>query len=271
MMDDERTPEELRESMRLARGPLGDFVSRYPMMFAISALISWRDKNSGNVAMKNGTVTLLKLGGRQLGVTCDHVVEKFFEVALEHQSAGFQIGNHKVDLRNKIVDRSGALDLAVIDLSDWTSTRGTNPAIACSFFEPREWPPALPRVGNVVELGGFPGAMREFAPPDRLDFHSFSVAKTPVASISPSRITVQFDRESWLADNVGEAGLAFRSLYGMSGGPVTTERSWPSGLWLIDLVGIIYEYSESFDVVFARPLTLIREDGTISGFDEGIC
>jgi hypothetical protein len=47
----------------------------------------------------------------------------------------------------------------------------------------------------------------------------------------------------------------------MSGGPVYAIRESP--FTQLILVGIVYEYQPSFELALARPLTLVRVDGTI--------
>lgn len=70
----------------------------------------------------------------------------------------------------------------------------------------------------------------------------------------------QFEREFWVESfNLGgRDGLDLRNLGGLSGSPVFVHRSV---FW--ELVGIVYEFSESFDLMYARPVRFIREDGTI--------
>lgn len=262
-MNDDSSPEELELSRRLATGPVGQFVNKIPLMFCQAVLIAYRDSDQGSVSMNSGTMTLVRLNGRQLGITCQHVIQKYLDVGSSGSDAIFQVGNHLVDPVRKLIDSSKELDLVVLDLSDWTEMCNSNSAIGCSFFEPRAWPPPLPRVGNSVEIGGFPGVFRKRPSAKELEFGTWSAGKMTVRSVLDGYIKIQFERESWIELPGTESGMDLRDLGGISGGPVTVEWTNAAGIWVVDLLGIACQYNPSCDLLFARPLSFVREDGTI--------
>jgi hypothetical protein len=54
----------------------------------------------------------------------------------------------------------------------------------------------------------------------------------------------------------------FGFLGGLSGGPVFAWRKTP--VLVAELVGFIYEYQESLDLMFVRSAAVIREDGRLA-------
>lgn len=109
-------------------------------------------------------------------------------------------------------------------------------------------------------MSGFPGKFREELGIDELVFVPFCVAGIKVHSAQPDYFTCQFEREYWVKSfgaKESEEHLE-HMLGGMSGGPAFVDR----GLHL-EFGGFIYEHSPSFDVVYLRPATLIRDDGTL--------
>ncbi|MBZ0170079.1 hypothetical protein MELA_03001 [Candidatus Methylomirabilis lanthanidiphila] len=57
-------------------------------------------------------------------------------------------------------------------------------------------------------------------------------------------------------------GKIWGSLGGLSGGPVFVWRKTP--ILVAELVGFIYEYQETLDLMLVRAARVVREDGTIS-------
>ena len=66
----------------------------------------------------NGTLTLLQLPDRRVGVTCQHVIEAYREQRLLSPTRVFEAGDHALDPLDRLVAEDRILDLAVLDLDD---------------------------------------------------------------------------------------------------------------------------------------------------------
>lgn len=60
-------------------------------------------------------------------------------------------------------------------------------------------------------------------------------------------------------------GRGYEDFPGMSGCPVMVPRRTKGGIEIVDMVGIFFEDRQDLDVYRARPIGLIKEDGTIAG------
>ncbi len=136
-----------------------------------------------------------------------------------------------------------------------------NEDIGSEFFIPPRWPPEKIKTGEYVAFGGYPGKWRHYLSWNEIVFDSWSSGGSQISSVGEKHFVCQFEREFWVESfNIhGYDGLAFDELGGLSGGPVFIHRNI---YW--ELIGIIYEFSGEFDLMYVRPASFIREDGTIN-------
>ena len=252
---------DLEKAKRIARGPLGDELTRFPIRFATSLLIWGDDGPKTPRDLFNGTATLLRIDQQTIAVTCQHVLSGFHKRRESKHRSSSQIGDLVVDLDAILISEDPALDLAVLDLSSFSVDEAVSKGPAGSgAFEPSRWPPAPVQENEPVFLGGFPGRLRRAIEPNEIISASFSAAGVPVASVSSTQFLVQFEREYWVGSSFdGPYDPEFDDLGGLSGGPVFAQR----GL-AFDLVGFIKEFSSGFHVLYATPCEFISQDGSIS-------
>lgn len=81
---------------------------------------------------------------------------------------------------------------------------------------------------------------------------------SPVTSVNPDRLSCVFERELWVKNFGSKEGMELNALSGLSGGPAFIHR----GLHF-DFVGVIYQFSPTWDILFLRPSTLIGADGVM--------
>ncbi|HEX8696968.1 MAG TPA: hypothetical protein VF746_31410 [Longimicrobium sp.] len=250
-------PEEIRKAKELAAGPLGDQLAKFPLRFATSAFIA-PSRRSLPFKSKNGTVTLLRLKGNPLGVTCSHVLDGFRSQPASDKPA-FWIGRVQIDPIARLVSEDNSLDIAVLDLSglDLSQISGGS-GIGVDFFDPSRWPPELPKSGDFVSFGGFPGTWRDHPKVDEVVFRSFSVGASEVTVARDDYIVCQFNREYWVSA-YGNNMFDFYELGGMSGGPAFIWRGLQP-----EFFGIIKEYSPSLDLLYISSVRAIKEDGSIN-------
>jgi len=158
-----------------------------------------------------------------------------------------------------LVARHPILDLATFRLSNtFITTAGLHAAATII-----HWPPRPPIDGEKVLFGGYPGVYRnENEKPSEYDvtFAHFGVS---VNSVHEDHFTIG---PLGIAEAFSLGGDRNRippqvDLGGLSGGGVF--RVIESGLIARpELLGIVYEGHQQFEVVFAPPFTSMRPDGT---------
>lgn len=251
--------DKIKEAKRIAAGPLGQQMAKFPLLFAKAVVIGQRPSKKSPSKLTSGTVTLVDLGSGPLGVTCAHVISSYREMQQRFTNVVFQVGNVALEPSRQLVAEDTKLDLATIRLTDVQVRELTSgEEIGSCVFRPVSWPPAPIKGGDVVAFGGFPGSLREYLSFDELGFYSWSNGACSVDSVTDDRISCVFEREYWVSSFGQKHQMELRDLGGMSGSPVFVQRDLH---W--DLVGLIYEFSTEFDIMFCRPLGFLRPDGTI--------
>jgi hypothetical protein len=253
----------VRRAKKAAAGPLGQEMARFPLRFAQPVFFGDRPQKDKLQKVRNGTATLLNLNGRPIALTCSHVFQGYRGFHGDDPNTVFQIGALEFNPLDRIIDESASVDLVTIDLQglDLDELRRDEP-ISCEFFTPARWPAENIKEDDFVAFGGFPGSWRQNPSSGVLVFDSWSAGATPVSSVSAGYFVCQFEREYWVESlkQRGCEGLGLRELGGLSGSPAFVHRSL-----YFELVGIAYEFSEDFDLMYARPVSLLRQDGTIAG------
>lgn len=267
MNHDSLDPEMVRRAKELAAAPLVREMAKLPLRYAKAAFIAEPPVTDSEPIVNHGTVSLIDFGDGPIAVTCSHVLDKYRQRLKENQQTIFQIGNLRLDPLEVIIDESQTLDLVTIDLrEEKVDEIADGGEIGSCFFRPRSWPPRNIVAGDSVAFGGFPRVLRRQASPDMFDFGTFSISGPPVTLVRDDYFVCQFEREYWeelqgpylpLYDI--ENGKDLHDLGGLSGGPVfiLTDVYW-------ELVGIIYQFSPEFDLLYARPTRFISESGSIS-------
>ena len=252
----------VKKAQEISAGPLGRELAKFPLHFAKAAFFGNRPTKQEPHSINHGTVTLLELNGRPLALTCSHVLEAYRKIH-SNPNVIFQIGDIEFNPLERIIDESESseLDIVTIDLQglDLKELKGTE-EIGSSFFVPVQWPPKSIKQGEFVAFGGFPGVWRQNFSCCDLIFDSWSSGATQVSSLGEKHFVCQFEREFWVESfNLhGHDGLDLHNLGGLSGGPVFIHRNI---YW--EFIGIIYMFSKEFDLMYVRPASLVREDGTI--------
>jgi len=184
-------------------------------------------------------------------------VQAFRELA--DRPRHMQIGELPLDPDAQLVSESKSLDVAVIEIQahQLLSGRSGVGLHRDKFFGPRTWPPDSITEEDVISFAGFPGVWREQVGINRFEMFMLSHGASGVEAVSETKFItrLELDRSESLL-SVKEV----TDLGGMSGGPVFR---WRRGSLEPQLVGIIYEYQQAYDLLFIRSARVIREDGTI--------
>jgi hypothetical protein len=252
--DDDRDPAEVERAKRLMSGPLGRELAAYPIRFCESVVFGSATHAEWLRQQRNASI--VDLGSGPLAVTCWHVMDGYRR-RLAYGPTTCQIGNLRIDPLERLIDEDQRLDLATLTLDgcDFEQIR-SGKHVQSATFRPVRWPPAALREGEFVSLGGFPGSWRTVTGAASFDYDTFSIGSTPVTVVRDDCAVCQFERENWIGwhNDVRD----FRELGGMSGGPVFVQRPLHA-----EWVGIIHEFSPSYDLLYFRPATLIERGGRI--------
>jgi len=207
----------------------------------------------GSQTLYTATVGFLHTGSRLIGISAEHVHRECAEALDQAPESIFsQIGGARFDPRDRVIDIDRRLDLVTYDLSEIE----VNTANADIHY-PRSWPPSA-RENELVIVGGWISEFTQehedsstnsflhvFARCDNFTEHQIGVAIYPSTSVA------------W-----GDSALAAGTeLGGLSGGPVFVVREEP--LTEVYQVGVIFEYQPSYEIILARPLSLVGPEGEI--------
>lgn len=250
----------MNEAVQLAGGPLGEQLSKFPLRFSKAAFFGERPSRTRPTVVRNGTVSFVDLGSGPIGITCSHVLREYRRMLKEYGSIVFQIGDLELDPIEQLIAENVELDLATIRFTeDQAKAISSEGEIGSCFFRPPSWPPSPVLAGESVVFGGFPGDLRERPAHDEVVFLSWSSGGCSVTSSHDDRFSTQFEREYWVSSFGAPNHMNLQALGGMSGGPAFVHR----GLHF-EFVGIIYEFTEAFDIMFFRHSSSILADGSIN-------
>jgi hypothetical protein len=130
---------EIAEAKKLAAGPLGECLGKFPLLFAKAAFFGQRPSRNQPSEFKNGTITLVDLGNGPLAITCQHVIAAYRERRTELERVIFQIGNVDLDPIEQLIDENARLDLATIRLSEKQAKAITSEGkIGSCLFKPKD-------------------------------------------------------------------------------------------------------------------------------------
>ena len=239
-------------------GPPGDELARFPMRFVTTVSLGDASGTVDPMPTNNGTMTLLQLPNRRVGVTCYHVIEAYREQRLMSPSREFKAGDHALDPVDRLVSEDPILDLAVLDLDDVDPERLSAGSRELEFFEPAEWPLGTAEAGEPIALGGYPSFYRALSSdPDR-DLGVFTLGTTCVIDVGIENIVCGLGWEYWIEGSGPRRMNAHADLGGLSGGPGFVWRGSE-----FHFVGVIFAVAQSRDYLRLRPARFIRRDATL--------
>lgn len=242
-----------------ALNAMNEQVAKFPMRFAKAIIIGSQPSPDRPARVSTGTATLVQLPIGAVAITCDHVVREALAAQAVDSDTLFQIGDAVVELRKQLIDSNQERDIAIIGIADsQLDALLAGDGIGTSLFAPVTWPPPRPTEQDYVAFGGFPGSLREVASFQDLVFGTWSSGASKVDSSNERHFATLFQRDNWEKAYGTTKHLTLAELGGMSGGPVFILRDF---YW--DLVGIVKEYHEAYDLMFFATLACVGPDGII--------
>lgn len=256
-LQDGRDNEAIARAKAAMAGSLGKELSAFPIRFAEPIYFGEPPSAGQTGHLRNGTATIVDLGHGTLGVTCSHVLAKYRKRLASSPDTTFQIGNLKIDPLARIHSEDIDIDLAVLnldgcDLEQMNEGKGVESGV----FRPIHWPPGALEPGDFISVGGFPEVWRNQVGRAGIDYDTFSLGATPVTVVHPDHFICQLEREYWVGPHEDRRDI--RELSGISGGPAFIYRDLYA-----EWVGIVYQFSSDFDLMYLRPSHLFGTDGRI--------
>jgi hypothetical protein len=169
-----------------------------------------------------------------------------------------QLGGSTFEPEARLLSSNAKLDLASFSVPELLIN-----ACGANVHRATAWPPAELQEGELVLLGGFPGPLRIERPGEADYFFASFISR--VHQSSADHIAVHLN----VAESHSPQGVGLQphpDLGGSSGGPVFRVHSSesPGAIDRLELAGFIYEYSPSFELLFARHAARVGADGGIT-------
>lgn len=206
--------------------------------------------------MNSASGVLLKLD-RPLLVTAEHVVESFLKRQADEPSLELQVARGSIhNVYERVIGKTKQPDLAVLDL---TGLDLHNFAEHLDFYRPSKWPPSpvIPTLSAL--LVGFPMKYRGVLPDQRtIKFESLNV-HTQVTSVSNHGFVCAIDAQQM--HHPSPHAVWPQTYGGISGCPVFAIRG--TLISTLELVGIVYEANDNWNIVRAHHAKLISTEGSL--------
>ncbi len=259
----------------LAKVPMGHATPIYMMDPSQDADAKYAIEENGKEVhednINNGTGSLIRIDQRKYCVTAAHVLSKFRKRLDANPKVCFQVGNVQMNPFDLLVDEDATLDLAVLDMNDYSEADiAMSGEIPTSFLDIRKWPVQLPKKESFVMFGGYPKS-RRIAFKRTVNFGSLSCGGAFVYQSNGQNIICQIETDRLASEDYGLPIDPFGDPAGISGGPVLQERKTDGGVIVIDLVGFVYEYNPEFDMLRIKPANWLNADGTLKNASAYSC
>lgn len=213
-------------------------------------------------AASRGSLTLLQLPGRRVGVTCRHVIDAYLERVGFAPATRFRVGNRALEPTERILAEDPRRDLVILDLDDMDADELSDGSRGLEFFTPSSWPLCRARPGDSIAVGTcvHPGTSSSADERDGLGLEIYREAPgvTRVLDVGSENIVCEVRWDGWPEGLARHARDVVAALGGLSGAPGFVSRDS-----VVHLVGIVFAGAEHGGYLRLRPADLIGSDGTL--------
>lgn len=155
---DNLDPDLVKKAKKIAAGPLGEKMAKFPLLFAAATFFGESPTCSYPQRLNSGTTSLIDFGNGPIAITCFHVLDEYRKRLKKDPQTIFQIGLLQINPLKNIIDENKDLDLVTINLANENVKEiANNEEIGSRFFNPPFWPAKDVKEGDFVAFGGFPG------------------------------------------------------------------------------------------------------------------
>lgn len=208
--------------------------------------------------ISSGTICFVDTGLRKFAVSAFHVYSAYLEALNRSKHIICQIYDQSFCPQDSVIDYSEQYDLITFRISE--SLVSSLDGLSFLVGAQQKWPPPPPQKDKGLFFAGYPGVGRvlDYDTITWGAFQSLCVAN----SVSDELISIHLNPDSVL-ESRNQVPQGFNAA-GISGGPVLTLYESEQGINSWALGGIIYEAQPSWDILLARPVRMINQDGTLS-------
>lgn len=210
--------------------------------------------NIEGTKINNGTASLISYHGENCAVTNHHVVKAYKE-RCEKEDLHFYLGNKQFILDDILISECEEYDLAVLHLEGVKAEDiGCLGDVPTSFLEVNSLEEPNIKEGEFIMFGGYPGGYRE-RKGLAVCFGTYSSGSSEVQTVSRDVVTTSINIEKCI--KFGSERL-LDDLGGISGGPALYETTLESGLIIHKFLGVVCQYSQSYDSLLIRPANMLK-------------
>jgi hypothetical protein len=171
----------------------------------------------------------------------------------------------RFDPEERLIDRDPTLDIATFRITE----REVETIMGKWIHRPAQWPPLPPEEGKGVFTAGSPAVHRRILSGHAIEWGVYSLLVTATA-VSDEKIICQFERGEWVDPRGFELAEPppKPSIPGLSGAPLWTLTENATIGWRLG--GVIYQFSEDFELLYVRRPDCIRQDGTLNKMRQSV-
>jgi hypothetical protein len=216
----------------------------------------WSSKREERpLILHNGSAFFLRVDGPTLLVTAAHVIRQYEADVKDYGDVvKAQVMDVGFDPLKHLVDIDDALDVATIKVPDNLPDRVGK---WCYQRQANRWPPPPPTQDRGVFFEGYPAVYRAEQEVDSVEWGLYGGLLT-ATSVRHDHIIAQLCHEHLVP--LDDLPLPPRNAWlgGMSGAPgwTLTQVGWR-------LAGVLYEYSQDYEIFYFRRADVISPDGTL--------
>lgn len=226
------------------------------------AIILYDGSNMDSI-IRNGTISFVDTGKRQILVTCAHVYDKFLSLKDRNVILGLAGGSGRQPINiseARVIDKeSDYIDLAILELPLSCNLK----LIDREYFLCNQWSPKRARKEDLAFMVGYPGIHRQWSS------RGLEIRSTPIVDFvlgsSQKHFTIADENQEReivkYIDNLKEFG----SLGGISGAAVYILNDGYNPLKDAILAGFAYESTKGKNaIILAHHADYINDDGKIN-------
>ncbi len=242
------------DAIRALRSGLAATITR--LLMDCTAPVYWLRVGRGVAEdpVDNGTVFFIDMGAGPIALTAWHVVDGYRQAAALYPDLGCWLGSIPFNPSERLIAEDRLLEIATLRVSPAEIA-----AIEKVAHTAPSWPPRIPQPTKGVFFGGYPGTAKERVSGGFI-WDLAHVLETAY-SVHEDHITIKFERESWVCNDLSRPPPPGFHWGGVSGGPVFAFRDGSVVSW--QLAGLIYEFNVGLEVFFASTLSSVTPDGSI--------
>lgn len=204
--------------------------------------------------LKNGTIFFVDTGERLIGITAYHVYQQYLKDSSNNTVIAQIYRDFEFNPEKRLIDGDEKLDVAIFDISKHELEKIGKRPLKCN---QNIWPPVLPKKSQGVLVVGFPGKERIIVDKENFIIEwGYILLLLSIKELTNDKISLQIERD--YCDETSDMPYKY-DMGGISGAPLLVLETSNIISW--QLGGIVYEANKEYELIFARPINFINDDG----------